>query len=260
MAATTLHPMVLQSAFVRRSTPLKKYLIGSGIAHVGVVAFALVWNLINRGPAIDLNQQPIHATLVRRGKPRDEKLLPRKEEEPPPPPEKIEGAPKPPEPVETKPAIPVPIPGVKPQQSQARQDGVKSSAAERRKALFGAFGKVGKKPTTEELEGAADGDENGDSATQEGERYDGQVGAQVRRFYDVSQTIPDQERIHLMALVSVRIGRDGHVLRVQLAKSSGNDLFDNAVLSAVKKAQPFPPPPDHLRAAYEAGVTLQFKP
>jgi TolA protein len=141
---------------------------------------------------------------------------------------------------------------------QAKQQGNKQQEDARRK-LFGAFERAGAKP--EELEGAADGDVLGDSAVQEGERYYGALRAQVRRYFFVSQTIPDQERIRLQADVLVRIGRSGELLETKLQKSSGNDLFDSAVLSAVKKASPFAPPPPHLVEGLRAhGVLMGFTP
>ena len=59
----------------------------------------------------------------------------------------------------------------------------------------------------------------------------------------------------------MRLSRSGEVLEARLAKASGNDLFDSAVLAAVKKASPFSPPPDHLRDPLQkTGVTLEFSP
>jgi TonB family protein len=109
-------------------------------------------------------------------------------------------------------------------------------------------------------EGDPDGSPDGDSAVQEGERYWAELRAQVHRYYDVSQTIPDSERMHLRAQVEIRIGASGQLLKVELAKPSGNSLFDQAVLAAVKKASPFQPPPDTLRANLQSsGVALDFR-
>jgi len=144
--------------------------------------------------------------------------------------------------------------------SEASKKSGEKSAADRRKQLFSAFSKTAG-GRTRELDGQLDGDPNGDSATAEGERYWALLTAGVRRNYDVSQTIPEQERLHLKAQVQVLIGRTGELLRVQVIRSSGNELFDNAVVSAVKKAAPFSPPPDHLRDALQRkGVALEFRP
>jgi TonB family protein len=49
------------------------------------------------------------------------------------------------------------------------------------------------------------------------------------------------------AIVGVRIRRDGTVSDLVFEKPSGNRFFDESVLKAVKKAEPFPPFPDFLR-------------
>jgi len=140
---------------------------------------------------------------------------------------------------------------------KAKQAGEKK--ADPRQQLMGAFDKMSKsKPDTT---GAADGDPSGDAAVAEGEAYYARLKSQITRFYDVSQTIPDAERIRLTAQVAVFISPAGQLERARLAKSSGNDLFDSAVMAAVKHAAPFSPPPTHLRDSLEKyGVVLMFRP
>jgi TonB family protein len=150
---------------------------------------------------------------------------------------------------------PEPAPKPTPQKGEAKGE-------DRRNRLFGAFDKLSKstKPR-EDLDGAEDGDPNGDSAIAEGERYFGLLSSQVRRHYNVADTIPDNERISLRAQVAMRLNRTGEVIDAKLAKASGNGLFDSAVLAAVKKASPFSPPPDHLRDALQKnGIVLEFSP
>lgn len=256
-----MHPAFAQSLLIKKPLPMRRFLVASLALHAALLGAVLVVSHFRLSPAIDLNQQPIKASLVRLGKPRDEKLLPRKEE-PPPTQEAQQPQPIPePAPAEPKAAVAIPDVKVRPLDSAANKSSDKSSA-DRRKQLFSAISrtsKTGGKP--QDLEGQVDGDPNGDSATQEGERYWGLLSTQVRRNYDVSQTIPEQERLHLRAQVVVMIGRAGEVLRVQVVKSSGNALFDNAVISAVNKAAPFSPPPDQLRDALQKkGVALEFRP
>jgi TonB family protein len=51
------------------------------------------------------------------------------------------------------------------------------------------------------------------------------------------------------------------VIKVSLARSSGNPLFDNAVMSGVERSSPFPPPPDALRDKLARdGVVFNFTP
>jgi TonB family protein len=250
-----MHPAVAQSLLVKKPLPMRAFLIASAMAHGILLGAIVASSYLRLTPAIDMNQQPIKASLVRLGKPRDEKLLPQKDQPLPPEEKKLEPAPAPPAPPEPKGAVA--IPDVK--ASDASKKSGEKSAADRRKQLFSAFSKTA--AGSRELEGQADGDPGGDSATAEGERYWALLSAQVRRNYDVSQTIPEQERLHLKAQVLVMIGRSGELQRAQVIRPSGNSMFDNAVLAAVKRTAPFSPPPDHLRDALQRkGVALEFRP
>jgi TonB family protein len=67
--------------------------------------------------------------------------------------------------------------------------------------------------------------------------------------------------MHLRALVLLRLKATGDVLETRLAKPSGNDLLDSAVMAAVRRASPFSPPPTHLRDSLQkVGVQLEFRP
>ena len=134
-------------------------------------------------------------------------------------------------------AIKIPTKDAKPEKAE-KKDGAKDA----KKSLFDAFAKSGKQGKAEELEGQADGDPNGDSAKQEGERYFGLLNSVVKRNYDVSNTIDEAERRRLRAEVALRIGPGGELLDVSITKASGNELFDSAVIGAVKKAAPFSAP------------------
>src|SRR5687767_4314420 len=117
--ADSLPPQLLQSALVRRPAPqLRTFFVWSVGAHAAVLGAALLFSAWTGSPRLNLEQKPIKASLVRRGKPRDEKLLPRIEEPPPPP--KVE-SPAPPVPVPVPLAAPpppapvaIPVPGKKP--------------------------------------------------------------------------------------------------------------------------------------------------
>src|SRR5262249_57617909 len=120
------------------------------------------------------------------------------------PPPMEQKAPEPaPTPVPPKTVAPAPV--ATPTPPKTKQAGEKKADA--RQQLFGAFDKMSKsKPDTT---GAADGDPNGDSADAEGEAYYARLKAQITRFYDVSQTIPDSERIRLRAQGEIRIAPAG---------------------------------------------------
>jgi len=126
--------------------------------------------------------------------------------------------------------------------------------------LFSAFSREAKASNTP-LQGQADGDPMGDSAIQEGERYFGLLSVAVRRHYDVSSTIPENQRKALKATALIRISPNGKLLEAKLTQSSGNPLFDAAVESALLRAAPFAPPPEHLKEALRKnGVQLVFTP
>lgn len=237
---------VARSLLRPRPSGLMPFLVLSIAGHVLLTSAALLLSWLFAGPAIDLEQKPIKASLVRLGKPRDEKLLPRKEPEPPPPPPKPAAV-----------ADPAPAPPSNAVKTPSK-DAKPEKAPDTKKSLFEALNRAGKEA---ELEGAVDGDPLGDSAVQEGERYHALLQAVVKRNYDVSDTIPEAERRTLRAQVSIRIDERGGVLDVRLVKASGNELFDAAVLGAVKKASPFAPPPAHLVTELKRdGVSFVFTP
>ncbi len=55
----------------------------------------------------------------------------------------------------------------------------------------------------------------------------------------------DNEKISV--IVSIRIGRDGELIKSWVEKGSGNRQFDDSLLKAVKKASPFPPLPEDFQ-------------
>jgi len=259
-----MHPAMNQSLLASKPSRLGRFVVLSLVAHGGVLLAVALYSAFFTTPRVKLDQKPIRASLVRLGKPRDEKLLPRKEQPPPPPPQKVEAPPAPTPPAPEPVKVAVPVPGVKPLPAPAPPTPQKGEAKgeNRRNRLFGAFDKLARpSKQEEELDGAEDGDPNGDSATAEGERYFGLLSSQVRRHYNVADTIPENERLYLKAQVAMRLNRTGEVVDARLAKASGNTLFDSAVLAAVKKASPFSPPPDHLRdMLHKSGIVLEFSP
>lgn len=260
------------SLFHRRPMPWAKFIALSAALHGLVLSlFVLLALFRDNKPRVDLNQKPITASLVRLGKERDQKLLPRLEEELPPPVPEPEAPPPPPPPSEPKAApkvaplpVPLPLPLDKkespPKEKKTEQPLTAQKQAERRKQLFDAFGKVGKPKPQEEREGRKDGDLLGNARLQEGERYFGLLRAQVERHYDVSNSIPEQERIQLKAVALIQIGDQGQLLNSELVEKSGNRVFDAAVLAAISKSAPFAVPPAHLRDLTRQGISIAFTP
>jgi TonB family protein len=62
----------------------------------------------------------------------------------------------------------------------------------------------------------------------------------------------------LSADVEFSIGADGTLNGVKIAKSSGDAAFDDSVMRAIKRAAPFPPPPDRYRLQF-SDVVSTFK-
>jgi TonB family protein len=58
----------------------------------------------------------------------------------------------------------------------------------------------------------------------------------------------------LLAIITIKIARDGSVTIDRMEQSSGNALFDRSALRAISKANPLPPPPQEM----EMGV--RFRP
>jgi len=63
----------------------------------------------------------------------------------------------------------------------------------------------------------------------------------------------------LTATVDFAIGPDGALTGIKLAKSSNDPAFDDSVLRAIRRAAPFPPPPDKYRSEFGQGIEALFK-
>ncbi len=57
---------------------------------------------------------------------------------------------------------------------------------------------------------------------------------------------PDINTSGLEVIVSIKIGRNGKVISLEIEKPSGNKLFDRSALKAISKAGPLPPPPEEM--------------
>ena len=59
----------------------------------------------------------------------------------------------------------------------------------------------------------------------------------------------------MSVIVSIKIARDGRLMKAWIEKSSGNRRFDSSLMNAVEKAAPFPPLPDGFEEEYlETGI------
>lgn len=63
----------------------------------------------------------------------------------------------------------------------------------------------------------------------------------------------------LTASVTFSIGPDGALTGIKLAQSSKDPAFDDSVVRAIRRAAPFPPPPEKYRSEFAGGVEAAFK-
>lgn len=70
--------------------------------------------------------------------------------------------------------------------------------------------------------------------------------------------MPQEEARKLQATALLIVSRDGHVTRFQLLKTSGNPMFDESLLRAIKQADPLPPLPEDYQGEL-LEVELRFR-
>lgn len=247
-------------------------LVVSIAAHVVAFGGALVY--AHLAPARTIPEKPIIAKLVRLGKPRDEKLLPRLPTAPPPPPPAATAPPQEAPPTPAPPAPPSPtsksveVPAEKADPTPKQPAATASNEAlERQRRMMEALGKLGPAPTgptskvPEEAPGQADGDAQGtaDDAA-EGDRYLGLVEQALRANYEVPTIISPQERIRLKCVIFLKIAPNGKIEDFRISEESGNPHFDRAVESSIQRTTLPPPPPAFLKEYGASGIEIGFKP
>jgi outer membrane biosynthesis protein TonB len=234
------------------------------------LALALLFHVVVLGAAFVLPQmfdkphpmqKPIIAHMVALGKPRDQRLLPRKESPPPAAaaslaPAAPSLAPSAPQ-VSKKPAVVAKAeapPAPKPLSRQQMME----------RALARAAGKAStepREPPDPERAGSEKGSAQGTAASaEEGDEYFTAVHDAILENYVVPSVISERERLYLTATVLAYIGPQGQILKHELQKKSGNNVFDQALELAIQHTK-LPPPPDGLaRELRESGLVLNFKP
>jgi colicin import membrane protein/protein TonB len=210
------------------------------------------------GPALDVEQKPIVARLVRLGEKRPEQWLPRKEAESPPPPAAAAAVPVPAE--TPAPSRPAAAPAAKAAPAPPRAPGAAPSSRGS-DTLQRTLQRLGKEKA---LERSAWGDPTGSpegeaSDASEGDRYLGLVTQALQSNYRLPATLSDQDRLHLKATVVLTIQPDGRISAFRFEKASGNPAFDQALERAVRQTR-LPPPPAELRRAYATtGLGVNFR-
>jgi len=221
---------------------------------VHIAAFA-VYGLASaeRRPTIDLTERAIMTKMVRLGKKKDPKMLPRKIEAPA---------------AKTDEKLLALDKEVEPEPKQdldkKKNDALKKieDEAKQRRAREDALRRIADKVGDEEPEGNPEGSAFGDAEGKVSliQAYYGQLHDRIKAFYTVPSIISEAERRRLVAIVVIYVAQDGAILKHELEQESGNDAFDSALQAALQRASPLPTPPAFLRDQLKDGVALRFRP
>lgn len=92
-------------------------------------------------------------------------------------------------------------------------------------------------------------------------KYQAMVRARIIREWIVPSIYADDIGKRLSSRIEVMINMDGDVVSTRWISKSGNASFDQSAMRAVRKASPFPRPPDRLAwEAYNEGFLVEFDP
>lgn len=252
--SSTVPPSVaasLQWRHAHQQRLLAVFLFVSLVIHTGALAAYAFWPAPHK-PALNLDDAIVKTRLVRLGKTRDEKLLPRLPTSPPPP-SSDQRAPPTDKPAPDKPA---------PDSSK------KASAND----ILDKFEKANAKPTDvrdlirdrigeQTDEGREDGDQEGTDLTGEIKAtWFTRVALAVQKNLEVSSTLSDEERVRLRCELALKLDDEGNLVDVKIQKSSGNATFDNDVLAAAKRSSPLPAPPPPVQTLAASGFAFNVCP
>jgi TonB family protein len=155
-----------------------------------------------------------------------------------------------------------PTPGVKEQLAALRQNLLKEHLAERsaeQKAR--ASGPSGGGPVVASVPRAGEGYGVGTGKGSMGIQQDPQfllyyqaVQDRIKKAWNYVGGSGD-----LTTSVTFAIGPDGALTGVKLTQSSRDLAFDDSVIRAIRRAAPFPPPPEKYRSEFGEGIDADFK-
>jgi colicin import membrane protein len=119
-----------------------------------------------------------------------------------------------------------------------------------------------------EQKGIPEGSEKGTAQSGVGGSPDGaQISAARMSYYKTIQSAirrhyvlpPSLKANELQATLILVVRRDGKIMDVRIDKQSGNPLFDDSVMRAVRRADPLPPFPEVYNPPQEE-LALRFRP
>ena len=225
--------------------------IGSSVfLHIVVIFYYYASANASQGPKLKIDAVQT-AVLVRKGEPRPKYLLPRiyKPRPIPVPRQRV---------VAKRDPVPPPRP-VKPRRRRVSDDDLMERAMKRHLNRRSddetdVRGDDAKPPGMKD--GSDDGTVDDPSLVRAGNLY----GLQIRRAID-RQKLPDlfssqvQQYKRRLQLV-IQIDKEGRLRNASVQQSSGNARFDAAVLACVRRAAPFPRPPDNIWKVIKDGIEL----
>jgi TonB family protein len=86
------------------------------------------------------------------------------------------------------------------------------------------------------------------------DHYYSLIWAKIKEAWTIPKNLLE-ERVDLETVIVVIIEKDGKIKRYWFEKKSGNDLYDQTAIRAIKKAEPLPPIPNELsEESLEIGI------
>ena len=254
--AATLPPSRISNLGDRRSRQQRRLtmtVVVSLVVHLFAFAAWAFFPTDDKSKPINLDEAVVKARLVKLGKPRDPKLLPRIPTAPPPTPPDKKAPPnleKPDSPEKDK---------VEPDKKSASDilDQFKTDNQVPRDLNDLIRERVGE----DEEEGQAFGDKDGTALDGEiTDSYFARVTARIFKSMEVSSVLSDEERVRLKAELCLKIDDGGAVSDIKVTKSSGSTIYDSDIVAAALRASPVPAPPPPARARAAQGVCFNMCP
>jgi TonB family protein len=215
----------------------------------GALAYVVYQSQIKSPPRPEATRDVIITRTISFKKPREKPWLPRIVTPPVPqaPPPEIKLTQNP----EAPPAPPPePKPAPKPEDKNVNKD--LKRALERARALANA---AKEEPEEGPVSGFGDATEN-----VTGDAYATEVYNAIRRNWNAPAGLLNEAQLAALTTeIRVTVEKDGSLKRPMLVKPSGNDLFDDSCLQAVKATGRVPPPPANVWAQYRRGFVLAFE-
>jgi TonB family protein len=106
--------------------------------------------------------------------------------------------------------------------------------------------------------GAFTGAAGGAQTSMRDQIYLNEIWERIQRNWVLSEVLVSKPR-GLVAVVMVRIRKDGSLDKAWMEQGSGNARYDESALRATEKAAPFPPPPAGGSGTYEVGVRFRVE-